>query len=84
MLWTALEPSLQQEENAGFGVLLSMAVAGAEEQQELWAPTTAHCAMHNKHLASCAVICGQTLTLVATELGKGHRVKGKPREQKQS
>lgn len=81
---TALEPSLQQEKNAGFGVLPSTAVAGAEEQQELQAPTMAHCAMHNKHLASCAVICGQTLALAATELGKGQRVKDKPWEQKQS
>lgn len=69
---------------AGFSVLPSMAVAGAEEQQELRAPTMAHCATHNKQLASCAVICGQTLALVATELGKGQRVKGKPWEQKQS
>lgn len=81
---TALEPSLQQEKNAGFGVLPSIAVAGAEEQRELQAPTMAHCAMHNKHLASCAVICGQTLALAATELGKGQRVKDKPWEQKQS
>lgn len=73
---------MQQEKNAGFGVLPSTAVAGAEEQQELQAPTMAHCAMHNKHLASCAVICGQTLALAATELGKGQRVKDKPWEQK--
>lgn len=49
---------------------------GSEELQELQAPTMAHCATHNKHLASCAVICGQTLALVATELWQRPKGKG--------
>lgn len=72
--WTTLEPSLQQEKKKCW--VWCFTKHGSEELQELQAPTMAHCATHNKHLASCAVICGQTLALVATELWQRPKGKG--------